>query len=77
MTDDQILDLAETHLHYGRTIDAIAFARALLSASKPAVPEYTYETYTGQCGWLVVSKEEYEQSEYRKRRTPIAAAVEK
>jgi hypothetical protein len=59
----------------GAAMVEAASALELLSASKPAAPqEYVYETYTGQCGWLVVSKEEYEHSEYRKRRTPLAAS---
>jgi hypothetical protein len=79
MTDEQIVEAANEwskspgFMEFERN-DFIRCVRALLSASKPAGSEYTYETYTGQCGWLVVSKEEYEQSEYRKRRTPIAAS---
>jgi hypothetical protein len=85
LTEQQILDMVATR---GRAEGSIwkfdelgisllinDIARALLSASKPAAPqEYFYETYTGQCGWLVVSKEEYENAEYRKRRTPLAAS---
>lgn len=43
LTDEQILELAGKHLQYDRTVDTLAFARALLSASKPAV-ELTDET---------------------------------
>jgi hypothetical protein len=76
LTVNRLRDIAK---EYGQTQQLreriAAVVVPLLSASKPAVAqEYVYETYTGQCGWLVVSKEEYENSEYRKRRAPLASS---
>jgi len=39
VTDERILELARRHLHYDRTVDTLTFARALLSASKPAMAQ--------------------------------------
>ena len=47
-----------------------------VSAQAPVAPQYRYLTYTGQCGWLEVSKEEYDASEYRKKRELIAAPAQ-
>jgi hypothetical protein len=46
-------------------------------ASGDAQPAaYKYFTYTGQCGWLEVSKQEYDDSLYQKKCEPIVVAVD-
>jgi hypothetical protein len=69
----EALQQLENMLSGERGLKDVWKQRAEEWCAKASEPKYRYLTYTGQCGWLEVSKEEYDESDYRKKREPIAA----